>query len=340
LTNAAGVPWATDRFEPETRVLSGNTADVYFKHTLDILQAERMDPLVTMEIFPNGTGVLCGVEEVKVLLRRILPEGKSEVWSMREGETLESKDVALRIKAPYLSFGLYETAIIGIMAHCTGWATAARECIKAARNIPVISFGARHIHPSVAGVMDYSAVIGGCSGCSTIEGARLLGIKPSGTMPHAMILIMGDTVKATLAFDEHMSPDLPRISLVDTFKDEAEESLRVAEALGQHLDSVRLDTPAERGRVTVDLVKEVRARLDLAGFPYVNIFVSGGLDPERIKYFLENRAPVNGFGVGSYISGARPVDFKGDLKEIDGRPIAKRGRIPGLVPNSRLKRII
>jgi nicotinate phosphoribosyltransferase len=340
LTHVVGVPWAPDRFEPDPRVLSGETADIYFKHTVDILKTENMNPMVTMEIFPNWPGVLCGIEEVKALLQRILPEGKSEVWAMSEGETVERKDVALRITAPYLSFGLHETAVIGILAHSTGWATASRECVKAAGKIPVVSFGARHVHPSVAGVMDYSAVIGGCSGCSTIDGARRLGIQPSGTMPHAMILIMGDTVKATLAFDKHMPAGIPRISLVDTFKDEAEESLRVADALGQRLDSVRLDTPSERGRVTVDLVKEVRARLDQAGFQYVKIFVSGGLDPERIKYFIDNGAPVNGFGVGSYISGAKPVDFKGDLKLIDGRPIAKRGRIPGLTPNPKLKRII
>jgi nicotinate phosphoribosyltransferase len=43
--------------------------------------------------------------------------------------------------------------------------------------------------------------------------------------------------------------------------------------------------------------------------------------------------------VGSYISGATPIDFTGDLKEIDGRPIAKRGRIPGLTESPRLGRI-
>ena len=155
---------------------------------------------------------------------------------MEEGEPVENKEVAMRIKAPYLSFGLYETAIIGTLAHCTGWATAAHECVKAAQGIPIISFGARHVHPAVAGVMDYSAVVGGCAGCSSIEGARLAGIEPSGTIPHAMILIMGDTVRATLAFDKHMPPELPRISLVDTFKDEAEESLRVAEALEKKLE--------------------------------------------------------------------------------------------------------
>jgi len=155
-----------------------------------------------------------------------------------------------------------------------------------------------------------------------------------------MIIIMGDTVKATVAFDKYMPPEVPRIALVDTFKDEAEESLRVAQALKKKLDSVRLDTPGERGGVTADLVKEVRARLDLAGFNHVEIFVSGGLDPERITYLLEKGAPVDGVGVGRYISGATPIDFTADLHEVEGKPIAKRGRIPGITPNPRLKRVM
>jgi nicotinate phosphoribosyltransferase len=159
-------------------------------------------------------------------------------------------------------------------------------------------------------------------------------------MPHALILIMGDTVRATIAFDKYMPPEVPRVSLVDTFKDEAEESLRIAEALGDRLESVRLDTPGERGQVTVDLVKEVRARLDLAGFKHVKIFVSGGFSLERIKQFVENKAPVDGFGVGSYITSAKPIDFTADLHEVEGKPIAKRGRIPGITPNPRLKHIM
>jgi nicotinate phosphoribosyltransferase len=43
--------------------------------------------------------------------------------------------------------------------------------------------------------------------------------------------------------------------------------------------------------------------------------------------------------VGSHIAGARPIDFTGDLKEIDGRPIAKRGRIPGLTDSPRLQAV-
>jgi nicotinate phosphoribosyltransferase len=137
-----------------------------------------------------------------------------------------------------------------------------------------------------------------------------------------------------------MPPEISRVSLVDTFKDEAEESLLVAQALGKKLGSVRLDTPSERGQVTPDLVKEVRTRLDLAGFKHVKIFVSGGVSLERIKQFVEEGAPVDSFGIGSYITGAKPIDFTADLHEVEGKPIAKRGRIPGITPNPRLKRIM
>jgi len=328
------------KFEASEAVLSGETADIYFARTIDILRHEALNPMATMEVFSSRAGILCGIEEVKALLAKILPEGNCEVWALAEGEAMERKEVVLRITAPYQSYGLYETAIDGILAQCSGWATAARECVEAARGIPITSFGARHVHPSVVEVMDYSAIIGGCTGCSSIAGAKLAGIEPSGTIPHALIIIMGDTVKATIAFDKYMPPEVPRVSLVDTFKDEAEESLLVAQALGGKLNSVRLDTPGERGGVTADLVKEVRARLDLAGFKKVGIFVSGGINPERITYFIENGAPVDGFGIGSYITGAKPIDFTADLHQVEGKPIAKRGRIPGITPNARLKRIM
>jgi len=66
----------------------------------------------------------------------------------------------------------------------------------------------------------------------------------------------------------------------------------------------------------------------------------GGIDPDRISLFHKQRAPVDAFGVGSAISSAAPIDFTADIKQIEGRPVAKRGRIPGITPNSRLERII
>ena len=329
-----------NEFEPSEDVLSGETADIYFANTIEILRREGLNPVATMEVFASRAGIFCGIEEVKALLTRILPEDSREVWALGEGEAMDIKEVALRITAPYQSYGLYETAIDGILSQCSGWATAARQCVDAAHGLPIISFGARHVYPSVAGIMDYSAVVGGCAGCSSVSGARLAGIEPSGTIPHALILVMGDTAEATVAFDKYMPPGMPRISLVDTFRDEAEESLRVAEVMGERLNSVRLDTPSELGGVTVDLVKKVREQLDAGGFKHIKIFVSGGITPERIRHFIKSGAPVDGFGVGSYISGAKPIDFTADLHEIEGKPIAKRGRTPGITPNPRLKRVL
>jgi nicotinate phosphoribosyltransferase len=329
----------TQKSNPSIRLaLSEDRADIYFARTQTILQKEGLDPVVTMEVFANGGGVLCGLNEALDLLVSVLPD-TAQVWALEEGEPMNAKEVVLRITAPYSSFGLYETALLGILAHQSGWATAAREVVEAAAGIPVVSFGARHVHPNVSAQLEYAAVVGGCVGCATPAGARLAGLPPTGTIPHAMILIFGDTVEATKAFDRYMPPQISRIALVDTFHDEAEESLRVAEAMGDRLWGVRLDTPPERGRVTPDLVKEVRARLDQAGYPNVKIFVSGGLTVERIRQFVAQGAPVDGFGVGSAISGAPPIDFTADIKAVEGKPLAKRGRIPGLTPNPRLKEV-
>ncbi len=314
----------------------GDNADIYFQRARDILQREGLDPVVTMEIFPGRDGILCGMREALALLERVLPHD-AQVWMLDEGAPMHAKEVVLRIRARYSAFGLYETALLGILASQSGWATAARRIVDAAAPVPVISFGARHIHPNVSAQMEYAAIVGGCVTCATPLGARLAGKQPAGTMPHALILIFGDTVRAVEAFDRWMPPEVNRIALVDTFHDEAEEALRVARAFGERLWGVRLDTPPERGRVTPDLVKEIRARLDQAGFTRVKIFVSGGIDAERIELFKRAGAPVDGYGVGSAISAAPPIDFTGDIKEVDGKPIAKRGRIPGITENPRLK---
>lgn len=320
--------------------LAGPASDVYFQRSQATLAGEGLDPVVTLDCFVDRDGVLCGMRDVRELLGEVLGEG-DEAYGLAEGAAISAREVVLRVRARYSHFGVYETAVLGMLASCSGWATAAREVVDAAAGTRVISFGARHVHPLVGPIMDYAAVVGGCSGCSTPLGAELAGLSgPSGTMPHSMMLIFGDTVRAAVAFDEHMPDDVLRIVLADTFKDEAEESLRVAEALGDRLRGVRLDTPRERGRVTVELVKEVRARLDQAGHSKVGIFVSGGLSVERIREFVAAGAPVDSFGVGMTISAAPPLGFTVDIKEVQGRPLAKRGRIPGLAEAPRLERFL
>jgi len=305
----------------------------------DVLARLGRDPVVTMAIFAGGSGgVIAGIDQVVQLLRaRHFP---GALRSLDDFAQFERGETVMTLHGRYSEFGVYETAVLGILSSCTGWATAARECLAAAGSVPIVSFGARHIHPNIAGIMDAVAVRAGCVSCSTPLGAALAGVEVSGSMPHSYVLIIGDTVEAARSFDANTTADLPRMVLVDTFNDEAVESVRVARALRERLQGVRLDTPSERGGVTVELVREVRARLDLDGFEKVVIFVSGGLTPDRIRDFVADGAPVGGFGVGSYIAGARPIDFTADIREIEGRLVAKRGRLPGPGDVSRLRQML
>lgn len=318
----------------EKEILEGCTTDIYFVRTMDILNNMNIaDRIVTAEIFPRKSGIFAGINEAF----NILKNKNLEIWALPEGISFESKDTVMRIIGPYKEFGIFETVILGILASSCGWATAARECKEACGEKPFIIFGSRHVHPSVASVMERSAVIGGANGASNILAAKILGMEPSGTLPHASFLIAGDTLPVSITYDKISPKEHKRIILIDTFKDEAEEALRIARALGENLYAIRLDTPSERGGVTVELIKEVRARLDMEGFSFVKIFVSGGLYPEKIKQLSE--AGADAFGIGSYISGASAIDMTMDLKEIEGKPIAKRGRIPGRVENSKLVRL-
>ena len=65
----------------------------------------------------------------------------------------------------------------------------------------------------------------------------------------------------------------------------------------------------------------------------MKIMVSGSLDRTHLRLAA---AGADSFGVGSYIARAPAIDMTMDLKEIQGRPIAKRGRIPGIAENPRL----
>ena len=341
------------QFEIRPSVIRGDPADEYLHWTKEILRLESKNPKVLMEFYASRGGVVCGIGEVKSLLGSVLPkvddtaaanvdniDDDIQVWTVDDGDTFKGGETVLRIIARYASFGLYETSICGILSSSTGWATAANECVKAAGDTTVIAYGARHIHPNVAHIMDYSAVVGGCSSASTRLGSKQAGRNPFGNMPHTLPLIFGDTISAAQAFDERLDMAVQRIVLVDTFKDEVEESIGVAQALREKLRGVRLDTPKERGGVTPMMVHEVRTKLDQSNFRHVEIYVSGGFNPTRIRQFVEEQVPINGFMVGSYITNAAPNDFTADIREISDTPVSKRGRLPGRVNNPKLERVI
>src|SRR5688500_3828520 len=211
------------RARPAHEILSGDSAHVYFARADSILAAEGLHPLVTMEVVTRHDAVLCGLDEAKNLLGHVLAAAhpaETRLDALDHRHRSGPREIVLRVRGRYRGFGLYATAFLGMLAQSTGWATAARECVDAAAPEPVISFGARHIHPDITDVLDYAAIVGGCVGASTPAGARLAGLSPTGTLPHSLVLIFGDTVRAAEAFDRHMPADVPRVVLVDTFRDE------------------------------------------------------------------------------------------------------------------------
>jgi nicotinate phosphoribosyltransferase len=183
------------------------------------------------------------------------------------------------------------------------------------------------MHPAPAPMIDRSAYIGGCDGVSVIESAEFLGEKPTGTIPHALILVVGDPVEAFKVFDEVVDKDVLRIALVDTFGDEKFEALDAAEALGDRLFAVRLDTPSSRRGDFKRIFEEVRWELDLRGYQHVKLVASGGIDEYSIAELNE---VADSYGVGTSISNAPVIDFSMDIIEIEGSPIAKRGKMSGV----------
>ena len=166
-------------------------------------------------------------------------------------------------------------------------------------------------------------------------GAKLLGIPPSGTMPHSLMIIFravkGDHTQAWLAFDRHVEPHVARVILADTFWDEAEEALAAARLLGEKLWGVRLDTPGSRRGDMASIVREVKWKLKAAGYDHIKVIVSGGLDEHNIPPLVE--AGADAFGVGSAIANAPYIDYALDIVavKVNGtwKPIAKRGKYSG-----------
>ena len=78
-------------------VMVGDTADVYLHHTQHILRNEGINPLVTVEFNARRSGSLCGLKEIQLLLKKILPEAKSEAWALEEGERFKAKEMQLTV---------------------------------------------------------------------------------------------------------------------------------------------------------------------------------------------------------------------------------------------------
>jgi len=310
-------------------IRAGKVTDVYFDRTMQVLLAEGVDKRVVVEVTASGLprdyafGLLAGLDELVAILAGL----PVDVDAMPEGSLFYPREPVVRVSGRYLQFGALETAMLGVLCQASGIATKAMRCKLAAGDRALISFGARRMHPAIAPMVERSAYVGGCDGVAVVKSAELLGIEPTGTMPHALILLMGGLPEALQAFHRVVPRTVGRVALIDTFTDEKFGAVEAARTLGPDLAAVRLDTPGSRRGSLAAILAEVRWELDLAGFGHVQLFVSGDMDEHQIPPLNDL---VAGYGVGTAITNAPVVNFALDIVEVDGAPISKRGKKSGV----------
>jgi nicotinate phosphoribosyltransferase len=341
---------------PIARIREGYYSDQYFNLTKELLEVEGHRPQVLMQVFQKKESILGGIDEAIAVLRECSgergPDGEwvagwpaLEVRALYEGDPIAPHETVLTIRGDYALFAHLETVYLGTMARRTLVMHNVREVVEAAAGKEILFFPARHDHWLVQTGDGWAAHVAGAIGVSTDAQASWWGGRGVGTVPHGLIAAYGgDTVAAARAFATRYAGQMNVTVLVDFVNDSVGTAVAVADALGDELWGVRLDTSETLVDVALEgsgltgvrpeLVEKVRAALDAAGHEHVHIVVSGGFDAERIRHFEAAGVPVDAYGVGSsLIRGSN--DFTADVVEVDGRPCAKVGR--GIVPSERLE---
>jgi nicotinate phosphoribosyltransferase len=146
-------------------------------------------------------------------------------------------------------------------------------------------------------------------------------------------------VAAARVWAERFADEMNVTVLVDFENDSVRTALEVADALGDKLWGVRLDTSElmvdralwpdmgdfQPTGVNPRLVAKVREALNAEGFGHVRVICSGGFTAERIQAFEAAGVPVDSYGVGSSLLKGT-ADYTADVVLREGRPCAKVGR--------------
>jgi nicotinate phosphoribosyltransferase len=342
---------------PVEKMRAGWYADAYFNHARDALLRDGRHPRVLMQVFQKKHAWLGGIDEAIAILKLCSHDYDGLViHALHDGDRIEPYEPVLHIEGDYTAFAHLETAYLGTLARRTLITTNVVHVLEAANGKPVIFMAARHDHHRVQAGDGYAAyiaglVVGAPVSVTSDEQSSWWGGRGIGTVPHALIgAYGGDTVLAAEKFAAWAPEGMNVTVLVDFDNDSVRTALEVADALGDKLWGVRLDTSeslvdrsllGELGDfrptgVNERLVWKVRDALDAAGRERIRIVVSGGFTVEKIEQFERAGVPVDAYGVGSsLIRGSN--DFTADIVMTDGEPSAKVGR--HYRENPRLERV-
>ncbi len=258
-----------------------------------------------------------------------------DLFAMPEGTLFFPMEPMIQIKAPLIQAQLIETRLINIIHLNVLLASKAARLTLAAKGLPVVDFGLRRAHGSEAGIVAArAAFVAGAAGTSTVLAGKLYDIPIFGTMAHSFVLAHESELEAFVNF-ARVQPDNV-VLLIDTYDTlqgarNALEAARILQKEGIIVRGVRIDSGdlASQARL-------VRQILDEANMHEIKIFVSGNLDEYIVKGLLEQKAPIDGFGVGTKMDTSSDLpylDCAYKLQEFKGKPKRKtstgKATIPG-----------
>jgi len=240
-----------------------------------------------------------------------------DIWAIPEGTVVFPNEPLLTVKAPMIEAQILETMLLLTINHQSLIATKTSRIVQAAKNLPVMEFGARRAHGIDAAVSGArAAIIGGAVGTSCTLSAKEFDVAASGTMAHSWVQSFDSEYEAFKAYAEIYPNDCTLlIDSYNTIESGLPNAIKVFDDVlkpkGLRPKAVRLDS----GDLAY-LSKKVRKILDENGYPDCKICATNSLDEHSITSLLEQGAKIDSFGVGENLITAKSEPVFGGVYKL------------------------
>jgi nicotinate phosphoribosyltransferase len=248
-----------------------------------------------------------------------------DVHAIPEGSVCFPNEPLIRITAPLPQAQLVESRLINILHFQTLIASKAARMVLAAPGKILSDFGLRTAHGAEAGLYSARAsYLAGFAGAANVLAGERYGVPIVGTMAHSFVQVHDDEMTAFENFARARPQGV--ILLIDTYDTEqgARKVVGLAPRLaadGIAIRGVRIDS----GDLTAS-ARKVRVILDDGGLKDVIILVSGGINEDVLQRMMQEKAPIDGFGIGVNLAASVDVpalDCAYKLQEYAGTPKRK-----------------
>lgn len=222
---------------------------------------------------------------------------KGNIRSVKEGEVVFAKEPLIIVEASLIQAQLIETALLNMVNFQTLIATVASRFCSLAPKQMMYEFGARRAQELDAALWGSRATyLSGFDGTSLVEAGKRFNIPIVGTHSHSFVQAYQDEYTAFKKYAESHKHCTFLLDTYDTLNSGLPNAIKVADEMKGKIsfDAIRLDS----GDLAAQS-KEVRKRLDKAGYQDTKIILSNDLGFDTIASLLLEKTPVDIFGIGT-----------------------------------------